>query len=59
MSGGGPTSTTSTVNQSNIPDWAAPYAESMYGAATQQIFNTTPSGGVTRSEEHTSELQSH
>ena len=42
--GGGPTQTTSTVNQSGIPDWMQPQVEALLGATTQQIFNTSPDG---------------
>jgi hypothetical protein len=38
--GGGPTNT--EVQQSNIPEYAQPYVESMLGAAQQQIFQGTP-----------------
>ena len=31
----------STVNQTNIPDYARGYVENMLGAAQQQLFNTT------------------
>jgi hypothetical protein len=37
--GGGPTET--SVQQSNIPEYARPYVESMLGAAQQQIFQGT------------------
>ena len=36
--GGGPTS--STVTQSNIPDWLRPQVEQVLGGATKQLFNT-------------------
>ena len=36
--GGGPTS--STVTQSNIPDWLRPQVEGLLGGATKQFFNT-------------------
>ena len=47
--GGGGSSgpTTTTVNQTNIPDYAQPYVESMLGAAQSQIFNTNAAGNVT------------
>lgn len=38
--GGGPSSVTQTT--SNIPNWLRPQVESMLGAATQQLFQTTP-----------------
>ncbi len=36
--GGGPTS--STVTQSNIPEWLRPQTEALLGAATQEYFDT-------------------
>ena len=45
--GGGPSQTTSTVTQSSVPDWLQPQTTAMLGAATQQIFNTSPSGEIT------------
>ncbi len=39
--GGGGQPTTQTVQQSNIPEYARPYVESMLGATQQQLFNTT------------------
>jgi hypothetical protein len=49
-SGGGGSSqpTTTNVQNTNIPDYAQPYVESMLGATQQQLFNTAPnaSGGV-------------
>jgi len=39
--GGGPTNTTSTVTQQNIPDWLRPQTEALMGAATNQVFQTT------------------
>jgi hypothetical protein len=36
--GGGPT--TSTVNQSNIPEWLRPQVETVLGGAAKQLFNT-------------------
>jgi hypothetical protein len=41
---GGPTET--SVQQSNIPEYAQPYVESMLGAAQQQIFNVDGSGNI-------------
>jgi len=35
----GPTNT--TVQNTNIPDYAQPYVESMLGATQQQLFNTS------------------
>ena len=42
--GGGPTS--STVTNTNIPDYARPYVESMLGATQQQLFNIGPEGQI-------------
>ena len=39
--GGGPTQTTSTVQNTNIPQYAQPYVESMLGATQKQLFNTS------------------
>jgi hypothetical protein len=38
--GGGPTS--STVTQTNVPEWLRPQTEALLGAATQEYFETTP-----------------
>lgn len=38
--GGGPTQTSSTVQNTNIPQYAQPYVESMLGATQKQLFNT-------------------
>lgn len=38
--GGGGGHTTSTVTQSNIPDWLRPQTEALLGAATQEYFQT-------------------
>jgi hypothetical protein len=38
--GGGGGHTTSTVNQSNIPDWLRPQTEAVLGAGMQEYFNT-------------------
>ena len=52
MGGGGqsaaPAPTQQTVTNTNIPEYARPYVETMLGATQQQLFNTTPnaSGGV-------------
>ena len=45
--GGAPSSTTSTVTQSQIPDWLQPQTEAMLGSATQQIFNVDGKGNIT------------
>ena len=42
--GGGPTS--SRVEQTNIPEYARPYVESMLGATQQQLFNTRQVGAT-------------
>jgi hypothetical protein len=42
--GGQPTQTTSNVNQSNIPEYARPYVETMLGATQKQLFQGTPTG---------------
>tara|TARA_R110000868_G_scaffold113068_5_gene303831 strand:- start:275 stop:4054 length:3780 start_codon:yes stop_codon:yes gene_type:complete len=39
--GGGPTQTTSTVQNTNVPEYAQPYVESMLGATQNQLFNTS------------------
>lgn len=41
--GGSPAPTQSTVTNTNIPEYAQPYVETMLGAAQQQIFDYTPS----------------
>jgi len=41
--GGGPTS--STVTQSNVPDWLRPQVETTLGAATQEMFNVNRDTG--------------
>jgi hypothetical protein len=43
--GGGPTQTTSTVQNTNIPEYAQPYVETMLGATQKQLFQGTPTGG--------------
>jgi len=42
--GGGGGQTTSTVQNTNIPEYAQPYVESMLGSTMQQLF-TAPGGG--------------
>ena len=42
--GGGPTQTTSTSYQTNIPEYAQPYVETMLGATQKQLFQGTPTG---------------
>lgn len=41
--GGGPTS--STVTQSNIPDWLRPQVETVLGGSMQELFKTEPGEG--------------
>ena len=36
--GGGPSQTTSTVSNTNVPEYARPYVETMLGATQQQLF---------------------
>ena len=43
--GGGPTQTTSTSYQTNIPEYAQPYVETMLGATQKQLFQGTPTEG--------------
>jgi hypothetical protein len=50
-SGGGGQPTQSTVTNTNIPEYAQPYVESMLGAAQQQIFNYGPDGGAPQYED--------
>lgn len=45
--GGAPQQTTATTYQTNIPDYARPYVESMLGATQQQLFNVDSSGNIT------------
>lgn len=48
MGGGGssgPTQTTSTSYQTNIPEYAQPYVETMLGATQKQLFQGTPTEG--------------
>jgi hypothetical protein len=42
--GGGPSQTTSTVQNTNVPEYARPYVETMLGATQEQLFqgNRTP-----------------
>ena len=50
MAGGGGGPTSSTVTNTNIPDYARPYVESMLGATMQQMFTTQPKPGSTTGE---------
>lgn len=47
--GGGsqPQQTTATTYQTNIPEYARPYVESMLGATQQQLFNVDSGGTIT------------
>jgi len=40
--GGSPGPTQTTVSNSNIPEYARPYVETMLGTAQQQIYNYGP-----------------
>ncbi len=45
----GPSATTTTVNQSNIPDWLAPQVQGVIGMGAQSLFNmSAPSGTGTQ-----------
>jgi len=46
--GGGGQPTQSTVTNTNIPEYARPYVETMLGSTQQQLFDTSPnaSGGT-------------
>lgn len=46
-SGSQPSQTTATTYQTNIPDYARPYVESMLGATQQQLFNVDSGGTIT------------
>ena len=48
--GGGPTQTTSTVQNTNIPQYAQPYVETMLGATQEQLFQGTRTPTVTNPE---------
>lgn len=48
--GGGPTQTSSTVQNTNIPQYAQPYVESMLGATQEQLFQGTRTPTVTNPE---------
>lgn len=45
--GGSPAPTQTTVQNTNIPEYAQPYVETMLGTAQQQIFNYDTEGNVT------------
>lgn len=47
MGGGStPSNTTSTVNQTNIPNWLKPQAQQMIAGATKQLFQTNDKGEI-------------
>lgn len=50
MSSGGGGPSTTTVNQSNIPEWLRPQVESVLGGATKQLFNTKEIPGAVNPE---------
>ena len=43
--GGRPTESTSTSYQTNVPEYARPYVETMLGATQKQLFQTQPTEG--------------
>jgi hypothetical protein len=47
--GGGPTST--TVTQSNVPDWLRPQVETLLGSGIKELFNTTRTGTAPQYDE--------
>ena len=42
-----PAPTQTTVQNTNVPDYAQPYVETMLGATQQQLFNVDSSGNIT------------
>ena len=48
--GGGPSQTTSTVQNTNLPDYARPYVETMLGATQQQLFQGSRGPSTTNPE---------
>jgi hypothetical protein len=46
LGGGGGGQTTSTVQNTNVPEYARPYVENMLGATQSQLFNTEKVGGT-------------
>ena len=48
--GGGPTQTTSTVQNTNIPDYAKGYVENMLGTTQEQLFQGTRGPDITNPE---------
>lgn len=51
--GGSPAPTQTTVQNTNIPEYARPYVETMLGTAQQQIFNYDDAGNVTGMKPYT------
>ena len=51
--GGSPAPTQTSVTNTNIPEYAQPYVETMLGAAQQQIFNYDDSGNVVSMKPYT------
>ena len=52
-SGGSPAPTQTSVTNTNIPEYAQPYVETMLGTAQQQIFNYDDSGNVVSMKPYT------
>ena len=46
VGGGGDAPTSTTVNQSNIPEWLRPQVETVLGGATKELFQTKEIPGV-------------
>jgi hypothetical protein len=46
IGGGGDAPTSTTVNQSNIPEWLRPQVETVLGGATKELFKTKEIPGV-------------
>ena len=44
-SGGGSQNSTNTTYQTNIPEYAKPYVETMLGSTQKQLFQGTPTEG--------------
>jgi hypothetical protein len=51
--GGSPAPTQTSVTNTNIPEYAQPYVETMLGTAQQQIFNYDDSGNVVSMKPYT------
>jgi len=54
--GGAPTQTTSTVTNSNVPEYAKPYVETMLGATQNQLFTGPGGGPLTKNAEGNYEI---